>query len=255
MNRKSWCILVASTILFLIWFLLPGDGVKSQPPEAQKSRRTIKVLGTGTITLKPDSARVYLGVQSLGSSIKATRSDNVAKVKKVVDSLVALKIPDLQLKSSDIQVDQIQSRAEDEKLPAILGYRITNTFTVLVQNPNRDKLGELTGRVLDTALESGANAVRKVEFFNKDMRKAKREALASAVKDAKTNAQAIADGAGVKIMDTFLIDGEPEIFEYRQTGVGSGGEIGDNQGETEVSTRLVVGDIDVSFRVRVECAY
>jgi uncharacterized protein YggE len=162
MNRKSCCIIVASTIAFLLCFLAPGEGLKSQPPEGQKSKRTIKASGTGTVTLKPDSARVYFGVQSLASSIKAARLDNVAKVKKVVDGLVALKIPDLQFKSSDVQVDQIQSKAENDKLPAILGYRITNTFTVLVHNTNPDKLGELTGQVLDTALESGANAVNNV---------------------------------------------------------------------------------------------
>jgi uncharacterized protein YggE len=122
----------------------------------------------------------------------------------------------------------------------------------LVQNRNPDKLGEITGRILDTALESGINSVRNIEFFNKDMSKAKREALGLAVKDAKINAEAIAEGAGVKIMDTFLIDGEPEAYDRpMQTGVGPG--LGEGQGE--LSTRLVVGDISVSCRVVVECTY
>jgi uncharacterized protein YggE len=249
MHCKSWHVIAASTVLFLLWFLMPGEGLKSQPPEGQNSRRTIKVSGTGTATLKPESARVYFGVQSLASSIKTARSDNAAKVKKVFDSLIGLKLPDLQLKSSDVQVEQIQSRADDNKLPAILGYRMTNTFTVLIQNRDPDKLGEIIGRILDTALESGANEVQNVQFFNKDMSKAKREALALAVKDAKTNAQAIAEGAGVKIIDTFSIEGEPEAdARFVQSG-------GLGTAEGERSTRLVVGDINVSSRVVIECTY
>ena len=252
MHCKSWYAIAASTVLFFLWFLMPGERLKSQPPEGQNSRRTIKVSGTGTVTLKPDSARVYFGVQSLTSSIKTARSDNAAKVKKVFDSLMGLKIPDLQLRSADVQVEQIQSRADDNKLPAILGYRITNTFTVLIQNSDPAKLGEITGRILDTALESGANEVLKIQIFNKDMSKVKREALGLAVKDAKTNAQAIAEGAGVKIMDTSLIDGEPEAYDRGiQTAVGPG--LGEGQGD--LSTRLVVGDISVSCRVVVECTY
>ena len=87
------------------------------------------------------------------------------------------------------------------------------------------------------------------------MTKAKREALASAVKDAKTNAQALAEGAGVRILDTLLINGESETYARGQQGVGPRSGVGEDEGENEVSTRLVVGDIIVYCQVVVECAF
>ena len=44
------------------------------------------------------------------------------------------------------------ARNDGIQLPPISGYRISNTFTVLVQDDDPLKLGALASRVLDTAL-------------------------------------------------------------------------------------------------------
>src|SRR5262249_22364697 len=213
-------------------------------------KRTINTSGQATIKVKPDSARVYFGVQTLAKTIKDAREQNAAKVKKVLDALGALQIPDLKMKTSDVEVELVQSREEKDRLPELIGYRITNTFTVLAQNDHPEKLSRDASRVLDTALENGVNIVQQISFFKKDLVDVRRQAMAKAVEDALANAHALAAGGKVKLADTVSINGEPAYYygpQMRQNAapVGGGGD----------DTPLVAGDLEITCRVSVSCTY
>lgn len=50
------------------------------------------------------------------------------------------------MKTADINVDLVQSGQSDAtKLPEVLGYRVTNSFSVLVQDKDAAKLGSVNG--------------------------------------------------------------------------------------------------------------
>ena len=138
-------------------------------------QRTINTSGTATVRVKPDSARVFFGVQTIAPTIKAARTDNADRVKKVMEALNALNVPDLKMKTSDVSVDLIQTHKNEDKLPQVLGYRITNTFTVLVRNDTPAKLSAFAAQVLDTALENGATNVQQIVFFKGDLVEAQRQ--------------------------------------------------------------------------------
>jgi uncharacterized protein YggE len=165
----------------------------------------------------------------------------------------ALKIEGLKMKTSNIQMEVIQSRQEKmDKLPTILGYRVRYTFTVLVENNSPEKLAQGAGRVLETALENGANAVQQIEIFKKDTTEIRREALSKATAEALANARALARGADKSIVDILGINGTPE-YSYRQSNptynTAQPAVFGDG------ASPVVAGDVEVTCRVNVTCLH
>jgi uncharacterized protein YggE len=233
--------------------------VRGQPgarpaAETRKEPRTIHTAGTATVKIKPDSARVFFGVQTLTPAVKAAREQNSQKVQKFLEAVLALKIPDLKMKTTNLNVEVVQSQQTDAaRLPEIVGYRVTNTFSVLVKDRDAVRLGANASRVLDAALENGANLVQQIVFFKEDEAAIRRDALAKAVEEALANARAIASGARVQVLDTFRLEGQPE-FAYGpgQCGLTNTVVIG---GPAAGETPVIAGDLEVTCRVSVSCSY
>jgi uncharacterized protein YggE len=253
---KSWvtAITVAALAVFATVMLLRAEAAQQPAADAKKERRTITTAGTATLKIKPDSARVFFGVQTIGKTVKAAREENNALSKKVIDALMALKIPDLKMKTADISIELVQAQQQNPTtLPQVLGYRVTNSYTVLVQDSDSAKLSQNASRVLDTALENGANFVQQIVAFRHDDAEIKQKALTSAVEAALANAKAIAAGAKVQILDTFAINGEPE-YSYGRGQCGLTNQLvvgGAGVGETPV----IMGDLEITIRVSVTCTY
>src|SRR5438874_7667241 len=154
-------------------------GTPAGAPKTEKG--TINTSGTATLTMKPDAVHVSFGVQTIGKSVKAAREENSEKYKRLIAAINALGIPDLKIKTADINVDLVQSGQTDAaKLPEILGFRVTNAFSVLVQDKDAAKLSNNASRVLDSALENGANFVQRMTAFRQDDAAIKRDGLTKA---------------------------------------------------------------------------
>jgi uncharacterized protein YggE len=232
---------------------LPGPAI-----EAGKEAHTLRTSGSASVRIKPDAARVFFGVQTQAATVKEARTENNRRVHKIMEALVALKIPELKTKTSDVQVDILYGRNDGSVLPPITGYRVSTTFTVLVQDDDPAKLGGLAGRVLDAALESGANSVQQVVFLSKNgMNEARRKALTQAVEDALANAKALAAGARKGQIDAVTIEGQP-VYRDRYSG-------GRNQMAQSINVAvpeggdsegpIVVGDLEVTCQVSVVCTF
>jgi uncharacterized protein YggE len=233
--------------------LLRGQQAGAPAEQPRKEKGTISTSGTATLKVKPDAARVFFGVQTIGKTVKAARQENSEKCKKLVAALNGLRIPDLKMRTADINVDLVQSNPSDTaKLPDVLGYRVTNSFSVLVQDKDAARLSQNASRVLDTSLENGANFVQRMTAFRHEEAEIKREGLTKAVEDALANARAIATGAKVTISGTFALNGQPEYsYGQGQCGLTNTLVVGGGVGETPV----IVGDLEITIRVSVTCTY
>jgi uncharacterized protein YggE len=252
---KLWlaiCASAAGTLLVSVLFLrgqAPGEAA-----DQAKDKRTITTSGTATLKVKPDAARIYFGVQTVAKTIQEARKENSSQSRKVVNALRALNIPDLKMKTADINVQVAYEQKRDElHLPKILGYQVTNSFTALVQDKDAVRLGANASRVLDTALENGANLVQQIVAFREDEAEIRREGLSKAVEAGLANAAAIAAGAKVRIKDTFTLQGQPE-YTYGQGQCGLTNRIV-VAGEAVGDTPVIVGDLEVTIRVSVTCTY
>jgi uncharacterized protein YggE len=253
---KMWTLTGVASLCLLgtAGLMLHGQTASGPAAEERKEQRIIGTSGSATMKIKPDAARVFFGVQTIAKTVKGAREDNSARCKKVVDALKSLGIPDLKMKTSAINVDLVYSQARDvTQLPEVLGYRVTNSFSALVSDDDSTRLSANASRVLDTALESGANFVQQIVAFKQDEAEIKRQGMSKAVEDALANARAIADGAKVKILGTFSLNGQPEYtYGPGQCGLSNTLVAGRAAGG---ETPVIVGDLEITVRVNVTCTY
>jgi uncharacterized protein YggE len=252
---KLWLAICASAggALLVAALFLRGQA-PGEAADPARDKRTITTSGTATLKVKPDAARVYFGVQTVAKTIQEARKENNNQSRKVINALRALNITDLKLKTADINVQVVNEQKRDElHLPKILGYQVTNSFTALVQDKDAVRLGANASRVLDTALENGANFVQQIVAFREDEAEIRRDGLSKAVEAALANAAAIATGAKVRIKDTFTLQGQPE-YTYGQGQCGLTNRIV-AAGEAAGDTPVIVGDLEVTIRVSVTCTY
>jgi uncharacterized protein YggE len=253
---KLWLAISASAVSALLVSVLFLRGqAPGEAADRAKDKRTITTSGAATLKVKPDAARVFFAVQTAAKTIQEARKENSNQSRKVIDALRALNIPELKLKTADINVEVVYERHQEElHLPKLLGYRVTNSFTALVKDKDAIRLGANASRMLDTALESGATSVQQIVAFREEQAEIQREGLSKAVEAALANARAIAAGAKVTIKDTFMLQGQPEYtYGQGQCGltnrivVAGDGAVGD--------TPVIVGDLEVTIRVSVTCTY
>jgi uncharacterized protein YggE len=220
-----------------------------------KDKRTITTSGSATVTVKPDAARVFFGVQSVGPTIQEARKENNLRARKLIDALRALDIPNLKLKTANINVEIISERQQDElRLPKVLGYRVTNSFSALVKDKDAVRLGANASLLLDTALVNGANFIQQIVAFREDEAGIRREGLSKAVEAALANAEAIATGARARVRETFMLQGEPE-YTYGPGQCGLTNRIVVAGDPAVGDTPVIVGDLEVTIHVKLSCTY
>jgi uncharacterized protein YggE len=217
----------------------------------EKEPRKIQTSGSATVRVKPNRARLFFVIEDTGPTIKSVREDNKKHVESVIAAIVGKKIPELKMKSTNVQMDVLHSKDDKHmKLPEVLGYRVTYTFTVLVASDDPQKLSSYASKVLDTALENGANAVQQITFFCDDLTEARREALTNATAAAMANAKALAAGDKRTVTDLINIDSNPEysIPYNMQNTMQPNAKVAD-------ATELVAGDVELTCRVNITATF
>ncbi len=252
-------------ILFVSLFVplqgrLVGQGPKNAEADKDAAAHTVLTEGEATVRTKPDHARVYLRVETIADTVKEAGQQNMAKVKKVMTAIDGLKIAGLKPTTRAVELKPIHSQEEWQvkfKLPTILGYRCRQAFSVLIQSDDVDKLASTASKVLETALENGANGVEDIEFFRKDLTDLKRDALTKATEDALGNAQALVLGAKRKVTDVLMIDNASSWYD-RPISVGGfnmGGFGGGQPGHGGTDYTVFAGTVQVTCKVKLTCLH
>ena len=161
-----------------------GDNMSAIPQIAVASRGEVKV--------NPDRANIQISVQTRAETAAAAASENARKQKAVIDGLRALGIDAKDISTAGYNVYPEQ-RYEPNKEPVIVGYNVTNTLSVDLKSIN------MVGPAIDAALAKGANMINSLQFFASNTDAARQEAIAIAVKKARSDADAAARAAGGSI--------------------------------------------------------
>ena len=154
--------------------------------------RTIKVSGTGKVKIKPDIANVNVGVRSQSPEIIEAFRENSEIAENIIQKLIEMGVEQKDIQTRNFNIYQQQEPRFNEEEPTT-GYVVENTVTVIVRDL------DFLGQVLSTMISEGANTIHGVSFDIEDREAAVDEARQLAIEDAKSQAEAIADAAGVKI--------------------------------------------------------
>jgi uncharacterized protein len=148
----------------------------------------IAVTGRGEVKVSPDRATIQVSVQTKAPTAAGAAAENATKQQSVLAALRALGLGNDQLSTINYNVYPEQ-RYEQGKEPVIVAYTVTNTILVDVR-----KLTQV-GPVIDAALSHGANMIASLQFYASNTETARRSAIATAIENARADAEAAARAA------------------------------------------------------------
>lgn len=166
---------------------------------ADDMARTVSVTGSGLVSAVPDRATVQMSIVSRAKELDAAQA-GAARVTAAVLSLtdkLNIKRNKVDTTGATVRPDYRWNReAEQQELRGYIAERRMN-----VKVDDLDRLGEL----VEGAVAAGVNQVSAPQLDNSRRKAMRREALALAAKDARANADVLAETLGAKLGDPISI--------------------------------------------------
>jgi uncharacterized protein YggE len=149
---------------------------------------SITAVGDASVSVPPDMARVDLGVATQAATAQDATQQNATQAGAVITALQTLLGASASIKTISYSVSPVYNNPPPGQSATIIGYTVTNiveaTLTDLTQ----------VGKVIDTAIQSGANRVQGISFGLQDRTAPVAQALKLAAARARSQADAIASG-------------------------------------------------------------
>lgn len=206
----------------------------------------VQATGEATVSAKPDQAVVEIGVISQGATAVAVAGQNAKQTETVLADLAGLLGKGKKLKTTSYSVRPNYQSPKPGAAATITGYTATNVVEVIL-----DDLTQVS-KVIDAATQSGANLVQRLQYQLKNPGAVRAQALRDAAEQAKTNAEAIAAGLGLKvfrILSAEEVTSEDDLVMHKKAMAPPPPPVGSTP-----ATPLEVGmvEVDVTVLIRVE---
>jgi uncharacterized protein YggE len=154
-----------------------------------QTQRTIQANGDAQVSVAPDLARVQVSVVT-----RAQTADEASQANATRTAAVIAAVRQLIGNAGEIRTAYYNVNAYSEgNPPRQAGFQVTNSLQITILNLN------IIGRVLDAAIQAGANRVDSLSLGLRDDDPAMLQALQAAGARARARAEAIARGLGVTI--------------------------------------------------------
>ncbi|MBS9475550.1 SIMPL domain-containing protein [Ancylobacter radicis] len=159
-------------------------------------RQIITVSGEGIVRAVPDMASFSSGVVSEAKTAREALDANSQAVGAMVAAIkeAGIEARDIATSGFSVQPRYAPPRKDGTGEQNITGYEVRNTVTVRVRDLAR--LGDL----LDKVVTTGANQIDGVSFDIAEPVKLQEEARVAAVKDARRQAEIMAEAGGVRLV-------------------------------------------------------
>lgn len=189
MNNKIILRVILFGLALLMITVSPAYSVSNSVDQSQI--KTIDVSGTGLVSMAPDEAIAYLGVQTQSVNAVAAQQNNAIKMNQVIKALQDAGIAKADMTTSSYNIYPSRDRTGT----TITGFTVSNQLKVAIKDINK------TGDIVDRAVKAGANDVNSISFTLSDgiQQKARNQALKNAMKAARSDANIIASDLGVTI--------------------------------------------------------
>jgi uncharacterized protein YggE len=179
--------------------------VSAQPVEPSLVSRvpSVRAQGRAKVTAKPDQVRIDIGVITQARTAQAAGAANATAFSEVVESLKKVAGASAEIQTVSYSVQPNYKYPKEGGTPTIAGYTAQNI--VRIRTSEVDKAGE----IIDAGTGTGANRIQGIEFSVKDERGLRAQALREAARNARSNADAMAAGLGLKVTRVLRIEESP----------------------------------------------
>ena len=153
------------------------------------------MIGSGAASGPSDTAEVNAGVVTQAATASQAMSQNSAAMEQALKALTALGIADRDIHTTNVSIVPLRAPPQTgrQQPSPVVGYEVTNQVRVRVRNL------AVLGRLLDTLVSQGANALGGIAFSIADPTPLLEQARIKAIADARQKAQVYAAAAGVKL--------------------------------------------------------
>ncbi len=221
------------------------QGVASFAEDTKEEPRLISVSGTAKKTMAPDTAEIYLSVETLDKSASKSQNQNAVISEKVRKALKDSGIADKDIQTTSYNLYQEYEWNQSTLKSEVKGYKTVNSIKVIVRNLSN------VGTTIDVAVGVGANSVSGVSFTLSDEKQAQlaNEALQQAAANASLKAQNIAKGLGIALGKVQTASESSSYYPptpyYRSYDLAAGATA------ESAKTSITPGDIEVNASVSV----
>ncbi|WP_332697412.1 SIMPL domain-containing protein [Halalkalibacter lacteus] len=170
----------------------------------RNQNQNMKVVGEGTVTTTPDRVLITLGVVTEDKSVVAAQQENAAAITAIIQGLTELGIQEESIQTTVYRIDPQYDFIEGEQV--FRGYRVAHLLQVTIDQV------ELTGTIIDSAVENGANSIASITFTMRDPSSIYLAALTNALENAREKAKVISNTLGVTLNPTPI-----QVKELNQT--------------------------------------
>jgi len=200
---------------------------------------TIRVSGEAKSTIEADMAVLSLGIVQQAKTPFAVREAVTAAADKVVTSLLALGVEKKQIRTSNFSIyPQYDERPGKQNI--ITGYKGEAIITVSLDDT------ALVAQAVETAVASGANEIRGLDYRKKNEDALRVEMLRQAVANAMDKAAAMAETLGRKLGKAITVEEQgysmraPDTRAFLAKWMSVGAQEAFSPGSIEVNASIVV---------------
>ena len=164
--------------------------------EQKAFNKTIAVSGNGVVKATPDEAHVMIAVVSEAVTAQEAATMNSANMTNIFAELEAAGIADVETRQYSITpiytwIEEETLRGKEQK-GVIVGYRATNVIEAVCMPDD-------AGTAIDAAVRGGSNRIDSISFQLSEalQESAYSDALRTAVNNAESKADVVADSMGI----------------------------------------------------------
>ncbi len=233
-------------ILVLMLLIITAALPAALAAEKNPNGTVVQVSGNYQMEIAPDTAYINLGTVTEAETVAAAQAKNADISTKIRSQLENLGIKSDYIKTAHYVVNPIYKYDDSgRRLPSIKGYQITNSITVTTSV-------EKAGEVVDTALNAGANQVNSIRFSKNDETDVKNAALAQAVRDALSKADAIAAALDKRVVRVTAVNENGVHLQSPETGSRLYAKAMADTASTPISAGLIQISANVQIAVELE---
>ena len=170
------------------------------PAFAQTTTRrpVVRAIGDATVSSTPDQATIVLAVETRSATAQDAAAQNAVLSSAVLAALQALLGANADIKTTNYSLSPLYNYPPNAQ-PVLTGYMVVNSIQTTLTS-----IG-MTGKVLDTATQAGANQIQSLTFSLRDPEPFLAQALRQAALKARAHADAMVSGVGLHLGNVVLM--------------------------------------------------
>lgn len=151
----------------------------------------LTVIGEGTIHVRPDQAKITLGVVTQSADVQSAQQENASISNEVIEALKKLGIEESAITTAHYTIHPRYDFVEGQSI--LRGYEVEHLIEVLIKNL------DIIGNVYETAIRHGANRSGGIQFIIANQEAFYQEALKRALRNAFDKATVISQAIGARL--------------------------------------------------------